>query len=61
MWVLPTIRTAENVINRNMRCIEMVKQYKLTKLKPWINRNMRCIEIHALLCYLPNFWRLIET
>ena len=33
------------MINRNMRCIEMIIQDYYITISPEINRNMRCIEI----------------
>ena len=33
------------VINRNMRCIEMIVSYISRQEMESINRNMRCIEI----------------
>ncbi len=36
-------------INRNMRCIEMIKTVVLPAIAGWINRNMRCIEMQVIL------------
>ena len=37
--------TKQNLINRNMRCIEMSYSSRVCEIVKPINRNMRCIEI----------------
>ncbi len=48
-------------INRNMRCIEIVKHGSGRKKKDKINRNMRCIEMESMGSYSSTVYRLIET
>ena len=47
------------VINRNMRCIEIINELVDSTKDVVINRNMRCIEIHPLL-FLPFLPSLIN-
>ena len=43
-----SVRSCLKLINRNMRCIEMVQNYTGVTITGEINRNMRCIEIFLL-------------
>ena len=48
-------------INRNMRCIEIVRCGLQPTSGNRINRNMRCIEIYRMQAAAGSLWRLIET
>ena len=49
------------MINRNMRCIEMVEDYGSLEIRFMINRNMRCIEMIVTEVAQAAPKRLIET
>ncbi len=50
-----------NMINRNMRCIEIALIAKEMRKANEINRNMRCIEMKVVQKDTTKVERLIET
>ena len=52
---------SREMINRNMRCIEMIVNTTGAPIVVVINRNMRCIEMEEILRKLANISWLIET
>ena len=59
--VIPEIPNHPELINRNMRCIEMSGGAVQSESAGGINRNMRCIEMKKDAVDIMGDWRLIET
>ncbi len=59
--VIPEIPNHPEMINRNMRCIEMSGGAVQSESAGGINRNMRCIEMKKDAVDIMGDWRLIET
>ena len=59
--VIPEIPNHPEMINRNMRCIEMSGGAVQSESAGGVNRNMRCIEMKKDAVDIMGDWRLIET